>query len=32
MGVHKFSVAMSVYRNDDPINFDRALESVTKLQ
>ena len=28
----KFSVAMSVYRNDDPAQFDRALESITVLQ
>lgn len=27
-----FSVAMSVYRNDKPNDFDRALESITKLQ
>lgn len=28
----KFSVAMSVYKNDNPIYFDRALESITLLQ
>ena len=27
-----FSVAMSVYKNDSPIYFDRALESITKQQ
>ncbi len=27
-----FSVAISVYRNEKPENFDRALESITKLQ
>lgn len=27
-----FSVAMSVYKNDNPIYFDRALESITTLQ
>ena len=28
----KFSVAISVYKNDNPIFFDRALESITDLQ
>lgn len=27
-----FSVAISVYKNDEPKNFDRALESITSLQ
>ena len=28
----KFSVAISVYKNDNPIFFDRALQSITELQ
>ncbi len=29
---NKFSVAISVYKNDNPVHFDRALESITSLQ
>lgn len=32
MQLNKFSVAMSVYKNDNAAHFDRALESITKLQ
>lgn len=30
--MQKFSIAISVYKNDNPIFFDRALESITDLQ
>lgn len=32
METTRFSVAISVYKNDNPVHFDRALESITKEQ